>query len=99
MAKKSASKPAPETKEKPAKKEKKPKDGALRGLRRAEAVNRQIERWKEKFDMEDNAAEWLKFANAVIASMEVLYAQALLRVNPLKMKRPRAEPTAETTEG
>lgn len=48
----------------------------MRGLRRAEALARQIERWTDKWSMELNAGEWLKFAAAGQAQLKLVELNA-----------------------
>jgi hypothetical protein len=48
----------------------------LRGLRRVEALGRQLERWQEKWPLGANAGEWLKFAAAGQAQLKLLELEA-----------------------
>lgn len=79
----------------PAKPEK--KSGDLRGLRRAEALERQLLRWQEKWPLKPNAREWLKFARAVIGSAELLAADALREMSGSQEMRQRSVHTALRT--
>ena len=69
---------------------------SIRGLRKAEAVSRQINRWIEKAPMESNAGEWLKFAVAVKAAMELLEADCYRLIMPYKFAKSRMEITKES---
>lgn len=55
----------------------------MRGLRRAEALSRQIERWKEKWTLELNAGEWLKFAAAGQAQLKLVELDARRQLGDL----------------
>lgn len=55
----------------------------MRGLRRVEALTRQLERWQEKWPMADNAGEWLKFAAAGQASLKLLELDARRQLGDL----------------
>ncbi len=68
----------------------KQKISLLRGLRRAEAVDRQLGRWLERWPLASNAAEWLRFAHALQATARLLEADAFKRVNPAAFAAPKS---------
>ena len=70
---------------------------SIRGLRKAEAVSRQINRWIEKAPMARNAGEWLKFAVAVKAAMIILEADCLRQVAPQMFAKSKMEIIKEST--
>jgi HD-like signal output (HDOD) protein len=80
------------TKVKEKTKEQKPKGGTLDGLRRANAVRKQIGRWMErKWPMPSNAEEWLRFAGALRAEAAIIEADALSHVNPSMLVKSKKE--------
>ena len=71
----------------------------LRGLRRAEAVQKQVARWIErKWPMITNASEWLQFAHALEGYAHVLKADALSHVNPSLLVKSKAELARERAD-